>query len=526
MFESLAPEAAGSTLLPGRADVRLASALARSPVLLEEARLLRLRPLNPRVELARIAGLSPTPLTLAALDALDVQSLSAHDRVTWLGLWERHRGWFDGRAQEGIVSVGGGCPPPSRLQPDSDRDDVGREHVALALRLSSATGGARLDVARELTGRLVRTLAALGRGELTYWHAKTVADAVASLDDAAALAVERTTLDGAPAFETLTSFRKRVARAVIAADPQTADEQHVAAVADRRVIMWAEPHGMATVAATLTADEAATAMRALTALAHRSRAQGDDQPVDMLRADAFSRIFDAALAHPDLPSEQRTRPRIGITIDAATLLGLADHPGHLDGYGPIPPVMARRLAAGGDWHRLVTDPVTGALLDYGRTSYRPPDELVEYLTARDRTCRHPTCARPARLCDIDHAQPYDVTGRGEGGSTSSANCGAACRRNHGQKTAGDLLLVSHPDGSATWTTKAGHTYHRPAIDHCPEHTAYLREQRERRAREDEPPDRWDPDAEQPPENAEQLPGSADETVMEPESSSGNDPPPF
>ncbi|MEO6712459.1 MAG: DUF222 domain-containing protein, partial [Mycobacteriales bacterium] len=211
-----------------------------------------------------------------------------------------------------------------------------------------------------------------------------------------------------------------------------------------------------------------------TALAHGSRADGDDRPIDVLRADALAGLMAGQLAQPGLPTQQRARPRVGVTVDSATLAGLADHPGHLDGYGPIPPVMARRLAAGGDWHRLVTDPVTGALLDVGSQTYRPPAELVEFLTARDRTCRWPTCTRPARLCDLDHAEPFDVSGRGAGGSTSAAGMGCLCRRDHGQKTAGVTRLVSHPDGSATWTTSSGHSYHRPAVDHCPEHTAHLK----------------------------------------------------
>ncbi|WP_187368448.1 DUF222 domain-containing protein [Ruania zhangjianzhongii] len=50
------------------------------------------------------------------------------------------------------------------------------------------------------------------------------------------------------------------------------------------------------------------------------------------------------------------------------------HPGQvpiLEGYGPISPLAARALAAGGDWIRIVTDPLTGAVLDVGHTRYRP-----------------------------------------------------------------------------------------------------------------------------------------------------------
>ena len=40
---------------------------------------------------------------------------------------------------------------------------------------------------------------------------------------------------------------------------------------------------------------------------------------------------------------------------------------------PVPAMTAWALAAGGTWRRLVTDPVSGVVLDVGRTRYRPPD---------------------------------------------------------------------------------------------------------------------------------------------------------
>ena len=54
------------------------------------------------------------------------------------------------------------------------------------------------------------------------------------------------------------------------------------------------------------------------------------------------------------------------------LLGLTDEPAMLDGYGPIPPSMARHLIADGaeSFHRVLIDPRDGAPLEIGRTSYR------------------------------------------------------------------------------------------------------------------------------------------------------------
>ena len=110
----------------------------------------------------------------------------------------------------------------------------------------------------------------------------------------------------------------------------------------------------------------------------------------------------------------------------------------------------------GAWRRLVTDPVDGRLLDYGRTAYTPPQPLVDFLLARDGTCRFPGCPVPAHRCDIDHAVPFD-----DGGRTDPANCGPLCRRHHRLKTFTDWQLRRHPDGSVTWISPTGARYDLP-----------------------------------------------------------------
>ncbi len=46
-------------------------------------------------------------------------------------------------------------------------------------------------------------------------------------------------------------------------------------------------------------------------------------------------------------------------IDLPSLLGLADNPAELVGYGPIPAALVRDRAAEADWRRMVVDAVTG-----------------------------------------------------------------------------------------------------------------------------------------------------------------------
>ena len=148
---------------------------------------------------------------------------------------------------------------------------------------------------------------------------------------------------------------------------------------------------------------------------------------------------------------------INVVVDLPTLLGLADNPAELSGYGPIPASLARELATSHEWRRFISDPVTGELLDVGRSKYQPPEGLIEFINARDKTCRFPGCRRSAELSDIDHAIPWD-----EGGNTSPENLGVLCRRHHRLKTHGGWKIVSNADGSCTWTSPYGKKYFVPA----------------------------------------------------------------
>jgi Domain of unknown function (DUF222) len=132
------------------------------------------------------------------------------------------------------------------------------------------------------------------------------------------------------------------------------------------------------------------------------------------------------------PARTGLRAEVLVTIDYATLIGLNEHPAHLTGHGPIDAQYARALAFAPDstWRRLITDPVTGQLLDYGRTRYRAPAALDDHVRARDTTCRTPGCPRPAAQCDLDHVVSYPA------GTTSSANLQTKCRRDHRLKHTG------------------------------------------------------------------------------------------
>jgi hypothetical protein len=86
-------------------------------------------------------------------------------------------------------------------------------------------------------------------------------------------------------------------------------------------------------------------------------------------------------------------------------------------------------------------------------AYRPPPRLREHVTARDRTCRFPTCGQPAWRADLDHTIPHD-----QGGRTCPCNLGGGCRKHHILKQDPRWKLEQTRPGEFTWTTPAGRTY--------------------------------------------------------------------
>ena len=123
---------------------------------------------------------------------------------------------------------------------------------------------------------------------------------------------------------------------------------------------------------------------------------------------------------------------------------------------PVPAMTAWALAAGGTWRRLVTDPVSGVVLDVGRTRYRPPTGLADLVRARDRACVFPTCQIPAERCDIDH-----LTAWGQGGTTSLDNLATLCEAHHRLKhTPGWALTRDQTSGDLSWHTPDKTVYQR------------------------------------------------------------------
>ena len=429
---------------------------------------------------ATLLAAAPGIKTLGELIAIDPQELSPSARIDYLAALERQSSWLQAAMQRAIVAVAGISEGKSD-GPFTGVDEAEREDVSSALRLSAGTAQMRIDVARTLVNHLPNTCSALATGELSAAHATVIAKETAAairdgLSEFAIFSIEEKAIAHAE-FHTPSQVAQQVRSAIAKFAPATFEEVVEKARDSRRVSCYNDVDGMSTVVAILPAADAQTVMKAIEAfiikgsaaweISNDSNTSGlntsgsknsDTRSADMKRADALTSLAGFALAASSEDVALHRRPiTVNVTIDLPTLLGLSENPGQLAGYGAIPASVARALASDGKWKRFITDPQTGALLDYGRETYQPPQALIDFLIARDRTCRFPGCRRSAALSDLDHAQSWE-----EGGTTSLDNLGALCRRHHLLKTHGGWGIESRADGSCTWTSPLGKIYQTPA----------------------------------------------------------------
>jgi hypothetical protein len=382
------------------------------------------------VELARLASTE-----LARLDA--AQSLDAVLDI------EKQQAWLEAQKQQLLGQI-------------ITRDPSGKkwcvEEVGAALRLSGPQARTKLAHAEQLTNRLPATLAALSQGQLTPGQAGVIAKLSFELPDELLPAYEARVLRNAEQ-QSMMNLARTAQRAVLSLDPNTAEQKRQHALADRQVRIASAEHGMAWLMALLPAADA-KAIHARLDGAARLAPREDLRSMDQLRADALVNGVLSGIAG-ELPTEQGRQPGINVTVSLDTLVGTAEQPAWLDGYGPISAGYARAIAHDptGTWRRLITDPISGRLLDYGTTCYRPPRHLADHVIERDGECTFPYCSHSARRSDLDHIVPFPQ------GHTAAGNLQPLHRRHHNAKTEAGWQAERDPGtGHTRWTSPQGRHY--------------------------------------------------------------------
>lgn len=452
-------------------------------------------------------ALPPGPQLAHALASVDPATLDPSARVSYLAASERLVGWAHVVQAHALVAVSDAVKQATAGERGSAsmQQSWVADEIAAVLHIAPRTATARAHAGTAL----VRDWPILGRevaaGRLTVAQAREIYEGVAvlsgtadesgeDLSDVAVRDLIRIARDLPPA-----RLRERVARMVASLDPAAAARRRERAERDHTdVTVWAEPDGMACLAARGPALDAVAVRELIDARARNLRAQAaddDDRTLGQWRHAALLEAFGLtpvgrtptrscgpdstvgdgtgdAIPSIDNPLAARhdgvrldgvcvtDRPslQIRVTVPLTTLLGLTDTPGELDGYGPLDPDLVSALAADAEWIRWVTDPVGDYLLDSGARRF-PGARLARFLRDRESRCKHPSCGVRARHCDADHLPEHS-----RGGHTAATGMSPTCPRHNRHRGASGWQV--HEQGPAdpwgapepTWTSPLGRRY--------------------------------------------------------------------
>ncbi len=348
-------------------------------------------------------------------------------------------------------------------------EDVAREEIAAAVRWAPGHAGSLIEDARLLHAHLPATLAALREGDISGRHASVIVDVAGQLssrhDDgpegtarhaAMCAALEQRVLRVA-CRGTVSQTRAAAKRALLALDAEGVEQRRRQQRCTRDVRIIEEADGISVLLARMSTPAA----RALMEAVGREAAAIEDESLSIgeRRAQALAALVFGGVA----PAVRLDVVIPAVDSDGLSPASLADAiragmgNATIDGAEVAAEDLAELLSDPDvevTLRKFLADPVTGVLSGCGRTSYRLPARLREFIIRRDATCRFPGCGRAARFGQVDHARPWD-----SGGGTDPDNLGALCVRHHLLKTHAEWQIdLSRADGSCAWTSPQGRRY--------------------------------------------------------------------
>lgn len=359
--------------------------------------------------------------------------------------------------------------------------------VAVARRVSNLSASSWLADAFTLDDFMPATLGALERGEISLWSARQISQQISVLEDIALrwLADElvATEAPGLPPGKVKQLAKTRV----MGIDPAAADARAVEARAERYVTATVGEDGDGFLTAKLPAEQALACWNAIHDHATALYAGGDPdgRSVSRIMCDTFVERLTGAIQAGEL------KTHVSLVMTDATLLGFDDAPGQLIGLGPVPPRVARLVAATGDtWiKRLYTDAVDGSALLIDTRARLFSGKLRTNIIARDQACRGPACL--TRIADIDHIVEHTRGGRTNRANGQGLSKGCHTLRDH----RGVHVSKSADSNAVIWTLPLGArvtTLPPPALGYGSSGGDQLEHRRELTRRGEGPPD--DPNA--------------------------------
>jgi len=369
-----------------------------------------------------------------------MKSAAAAAQATASVLWEQKR-----RAAEAAAGI-----------PASRRGRGLATEVALARRESPNAGGRHLGLAHALVDELPHTLAALRCGALSEWRATLIARESACLSPElrreldAELSADPSRFDGWGDARVAAEAKKIACRLNIDA----VLDRSAKAEKDRRVTIRPAPDAMTKLTVLLPLKQG---VAVYAALHQAAMVNADDRNRGQVMADTLVERVTGRPAHAPVPVN------LNLVMADTTLFGDDDQPGWVQGYGPVPAEVARRMVADATLdentkaavRRLFRHPKSGQLVAMESRSRIFPKGLATFIGLRDQTCRTPYC--DALIRHRDHAVPHH-----DGGPTTAHNGLGTCEAcNYAKEAPGwSVIITETSDGEhiAEYVTPTGAVY--------------------------------------------------------------------
>ncbi len=317
--------------------------------------------------------------------------------------------------------------------------------LAVRLNLAEATVRSHGHIASTLRERMPVLWHSFAEGEVSTQNAREAASLVIELPRERWAEFDARLVEAARAMAPARfrakahALRERLHTTALA-------ERHEVARRERRVVTELDRDGMGWLHAYLPAEQLARIGAQLDGAAFDHFREPDEtRTMAQLRADVLTDLL--------IGDAEHSRVSVALTIPVLSLLGTSDEPALLEGVGPIDLDTARRLGADApSITRLLTHPVTGAVLQLDPKQYRTSAALKRWLRVKHATCDFPGCGRRAAHCDLDHTEAWS-----EGGLTTVENLAPRCRKHHVMKHQ-TKWQVEKPPGAeqAVWTSPTGH----------------------------------------------------------------------
>lgn len=316
--------------------------------------------------------------------------------------------------------------------------------IGLARKASPTRGAQYLGFARALVHEMPHTRGALESGLLTEWRATILVRETAYLTRETRTEIDRLmcadpqTLVGVSDRELEASVKKRAYEL----DPAAVVGRIGKAQKDRRVSVRPAPDVMTKLSALLPMAQGISVYASLKTHAD-SVVGGDERTHSQIMADTLVERVTGQAKAAAVPIA------VNVVMSERTLLGDNNEAAEVDGYGPVPAHVARRLISEGfeadgdvatSIRRLYARPSDGSLVSMDAKSRCFPKALAHFIKMRDRICRVDYCG--AAIEEIDHALPHRL-----GGATDAENGDGLCRAHNRAKEAdGWSFTVHQSDG--------------------------------------------------------------------------------